>query len=287
MSGISNADTFSVIDPSAQTKADHGKAAWTFLNVPPEIRRKIYQEMLVTPYKHPGPPPQLKNIYPDEAKSLEHFHIKPAFSLFFVSKQISFEAREIFYGQNTFTTFFRPTRKVYDMIETVAGYDSTKNVWVHKRNELIHAVSTIYDENYANVPEWLFGDFSPKYENGEEQLEYWMDLGEVIYKPEGLYLPAFLRKIGPTHASMITTIEIILGSLQLSTDIFPVFVETLRKHVKGLSKVVLGKLIDGLAMPDVLHGTEADQSVLQNLTASTTMGPNSLLRNETPNSRSR
>lgn len=35
MSGISNADTFSVIDPSAQTKADHGKAAWTFLNVPP------------------------------------------------------------------------------------------------------------------------------------------------------------------------------------------------------------------------------------------------------------
>lgn len=252
-----------------------------------EIRRKIYQEMLVTPYKHPGPPPQLKNIYPDEAKSLEHFHIKPAFSLFFVSKQISFEAREIFYGQNTFTTFFRPTRKVYDMIETVAGYDSTKNVWVHKRNELIHAVSTIYDENYANVPEWLFGDFSPKYENGEEQLEYWMDLGEVIYKPEGLYLPAFLRKIGPTHASMITTIEIILGSLQLSTDIFPVFVETLRKHVKGLSKVVLGKLIDGLAMPDVLHGTEADQSVLQNLTASTTMGPNSLLRNETPNSRSR
>lgn len=61
------------------------------------------------------------------------------------------------------------------------------------------------------------------------------------YKPAGFYLPAFLRKIGADNASLITTIKIQLGGFRLSTKVLPIYVETLIQHVKGLSKVILGK----------------------------------------------
>lgn len=164
-------------------------------------------------------------------------------ALFSVSKQISKEARDIFYGSNTFTTLFRPNRRIDDVMETVADGDGTdENVWHHHRNELRAAVRTIYSADPLDIPDWFIGDFAPGYESGEEKLSMFMPIGQTIYLPTGIYLPAFLRKIGAQNAAMITTVEIKLWSFKISTDALPLYVMTLSEHVKGLRKIIIGEL---------------------------------------------
>ncbi|KAL8939395.1 MAG: hypothetical protein Q9216_003381 [Gyalolechia sp. 2 TL-2023] len=109
---------------------------------------------------------------------------------------------------------------------------------MRKHRELIHAVSTIYEDNHANISEWLFGGFSPKYENGEEKLEYWMDLREVTYKLKALYLSSDTdvndRDHG-NHTGQPPTFNRYISSNFIA--------ETLGNHVKGLRKVVLGPTV--------------------------------------------
>ncbi|KAL8928842.1 MAG: hypothetical protein Q9208_001620 [Pyrenodesmia sp. 3 TL-2023] len=227
-----------------------------------EIRQAIFHEVLVTQATLPSrPPANFRKIYYEHVVTVtpagqsgpgfltKHFNGPTSSSsqdanqitaLFFVSKQISKEARDVFYGSNTFTTLFRPNRRIDDVMETVAAGDGTEeNVWHHHRNELRDAVRTIYNADSLDIPDWFIGDFAPEYESGEEELSMFMPIGQNLYLPTGIYLPTFLRKIGAQNAAMITTVEIKLLSFKISTDALPLYVVTLCEYVKGLRKIII------------------------------------------------
>lgn len=59
----------------------------------------------------------------------------------------------------------------------------------------------------------------------------------------GFYLAAFLRKISPSNAAHIVSVELKLESRHAAADILPLFAEILGQHVKGLRRIITRELL--------------------------------------------
>ncbi|KAL8645952.1 MAG: hypothetical protein Q9226_007067 [Calogaya cf. arnoldii] len=230
------------------------KGVFRFMSLPQELHQTIYELALISDCIQPGLADSFqRSRYPEMLVDYESI---PAVTLLCTCKQIYHEANVVLYSHNTFTTFYRPTWQqtenlLQDLAEEkgVALQDWTTD-WAARQWKACHdvvtqAVSTVHEPDASKLPVWLFGDFAPgavpkyKYHDWDP----WALKPSLGYDhPCGFYITGFLRKIGPSNAAKIQRLELTLGSLPNAADFLPLFTHILTQHVKGLRKLVIGRL---------------------------------------------
>ncbi|KAL8700835.1 MAG: hypothetical protein Q9224_000783 [Gallowayella concinna] len=120
------------------------------------------------------------------------------------------------------------------------GTGWTVNHWNACREIAARIVSSMFDPDPSKLPEWLIGESSPSYSKEDDDRDPWV-LGTDFEEPCGLYLVTLFRTMGVSNVHRITYIELTLGSFPGAADIFPLFAEILRQHVKRLSCLVVGR----------------------------------------------
>ena len=227
------------------------KGVFPFMSLPQELRQMVYKFALISQSTQPGIAKSFQRSW-DFEYPIEYEAIS-AVTLLCTCKQVYHEANALLYSHNTFTTFYRPNGSHIPDILHVPTDDDVFNPWTACEDAVAQAVSTIHDLDTSKLPAWLFGDFMPgavwRCAGGDP----WALKPVPGYHTYGFYIVGFLRKIGPSNAAKICELELTFGSLRNAADILPVYSEILKQHIKGLRKLVIGRLIALAFLLNSLH----------------------------------
>lgn len=195
----------------------------------PEIRRKIYKNLLVTDDCQPG----IHNYGSDHLSAIESYPLTdetPSAQILLVSRTVYDEAHSILYINNTFTIACTP-----DMKWRACDYFDPKN--------LAQDVSKIFAADDSSLPRWLFAGrylYELDRENGFIETE--LPHININYDHGlGYQFPAFLRQIGQLNTALIKSVQLSFTNLLHSADDFPVYAEILQQHVPRLRMLVIGE----------------------------------------------
>ncbi|KAL8652972.1 MAG: hypothetical protein Q9226_004038 [Calogaya cf. arnoldii] len=114
-------------------------------------------------------------------------------------------------------------------LEYIVGYRSIPAV------TLLYTCKQVYHE--ANVVLYAHNTFTTLCQPTGQQTD---DLLDVLAKQKGLTEQGWsLDRIGPSNAAKIERLELTFGALPEAADIFPLFAEIIRQHIKRLRRLVI------------------------------------------------
>ena len=226
------------------------KGAFPFMSLPQELRQMVYKFALISECTQP----RIANNFQRGWGPESYINYEPisAVTLLCTCRQVYHEANALLYSHNTFNTFCRPDgQQIWDILDLLAGEKGKQTLsngwlvtrWTACEDAVAQAVSTIHDPDISKLPAWLFGGFMPGAVPRCAEWDPWVLKPVPGYDTNGFYIAGFLRKIGPSSAAKIHNLELTFSSLPNAADSLPLFSEILKQHIKGLRKLVIGRLI--------------------------------------------
>lgn len=213
-----------------------------------ELRVKVYDSLLISPYPLPHPRPQF-SLFPSEDGA-------PHVAILQVSKLIYAEAALVLYGKNTFST---SNHNSFSSLCTFGGADQPLSPWApHKHSNpcphtmctpspdmqarLTQDVSKIFTPYRKDLPKWLFG--TPYLRNPRTRHEV------KSSRNPGYSFAAFLRQIGPHNACGIRSLRISCNGhkdhmYQIHYEI-PLYSAIIRRFLCNVHDLVLGRFTSQL-----------------------------------------
>lgn len=198
-----------------------------------EIRRQIYEELLITSCSHPGVSKHFQDLVKDDRDEI------PSVQILLVSKAVRNEANPILYSRNTYNAVALGETEWHHVqdsfLEAHFSHDMTPTreqmLLMVPHDGIVKDVGKIFDPDAQSLPPWLFQLYSVAF-----TLDGSCDIGL------GCQFPAFLRQIGPTNTAMIVRVELFFGTLPDASLYFYIYSEILRQHFPRLGTLLISKL---------------------------------------------